>query len=53
MQDKRDLELAKLEDDLSLLEQHTKHVVSLLEQLPPSPVLSAPTLTLPSIILGN
>jgi hypothetical protein len=30
MQDKRDLELAKLEDDLSLLEQHAKHVVSLL-----------------------
>jgi hypothetical protein len=30
MQDKRDLELAKLEDDLSILEQHAKHVVSLL-----------------------
>jgi len=30
MQDKRDLELAKLEDDLSLLEQHAKHVVSFL-----------------------
>jgi hypothetical protein len=30
MQDKRDLELAKLEDDLSLLEQHAKHVVGLL-----------------------
>jgi len=26
----KDLELAKLEDDLSLLEQHAKHVVSLL-----------------------
>jgi len=26
----QDLELAKLEDDLSLLEQHAKHVVSLL-----------------------
>jgi hypothetical protein len=33
MQDKRDLELAKLEDDLSLLEQHAKHVVSLLGRL--------------------
>ena len=30
MQDKRDLELGKLEDDLSTLEQHAKHVVSLL-----------------------
>jgi hypothetical protein len=30
MQDQRDLELVKLEDDLSLLEQHAKHVVSLL-----------------------
>lgn len=30
MEDKRDLELAKLEDDLSLLEQHAKHVVTLL-----------------------
>jgi hypothetical protein len=30
MQDKRDLELTKLEDDLLLLEQHAKHVVSLL-----------------------
>jgi hypothetical protein len=30
MEDKRDLELAKLQDDLSLLEQHAKHVVTLL-----------------------
>lgn len=30
MDEERDLELAKLEDDLSLLEQHAKHVVSLL-----------------------
>jgi hypothetical protein len=30
MKDRQDLELAKLEDDLSLLEQHAKHVVSLL-----------------------
>jgi hypothetical protein len=30
MQDKRDLELAQVEDDLSLLEEHAKHVVSLL-----------------------
>ena len=30
MPDKCNLELAKVEDDLSLLEQHAKHVVSLL-----------------------
>jgi len=30
MQNKRDFELAELEDDLSVLEQHAKHVVSLL-----------------------
>ena len=30
MNERQDLELAKLEDDLSLLEQHAKHVVSLL-----------------------
>jgi len=30
MDKERDLELAKLEDDLSLLEQHAKHVISLL-----------------------
>ena len=30
MKESLDLELAKLEDDLSLLEQHTKHVVTLL-----------------------
>jgi len=30
MKDSQDCELAKLEDDLSLLEQHAKHVVSLL-----------------------
>ena len=30
MEDNRDLVLATLEDDLSLLEQHAKHVVSLL-----------------------
>jgi hypothetical protein len=30
MQDQRDLELAKLQDDLSLLKQHAKHLVSLL-----------------------
>jgi hypothetical protein len=30
MNDSDNLELAKLEDDLSLLEQHAKHVVSLL-----------------------
>jgi hypothetical protein len=30
MQDKRDLQLAELEDDLSLLEQHAKHIVGLL-----------------------
>lgn len=30
MDEKRDLELAKLEDDLSLLEQQAKHVISLL-----------------------
>ena len=30
MNDRRDLELTKLEDDLSLLEQHAKHVVTLL-----------------------
>lgn len=30
MEDKQDLELAKLEDDISLLEQHAKHVVTLL-----------------------
>ena len=30
MEDRHDLALAKLEDDLSLLEQHAKHVVSLL-----------------------
>lgn len=28
MSETRDLEFAKLEDDLSLLEQHAKHVVS-------------------------
>ena len=30
MQNKRDFELAELEGDLSVLEQHAKHVVSLL-----------------------
>ena len=30
MEDKHDLDLANLEDDLSLLEQHAKQVVSLL-----------------------
>jgi hypothetical protein len=30
MEDKHDLDVAQLEDDLSLLEQHAKHVVSLL-----------------------
>ena len=30
MNDRQDLELTKLEDDLSLLEQHAKHVVTLL-----------------------
>jgi len=30
MNDKSNTDLAKLEDDLSLLEQHAKHVVSLL-----------------------
>jgi hypothetical protein len=30
MKDSQDLELSKLEDDLSLLEQHAKHVVTLL-----------------------
>jgi hypothetical protein len=30
MNHEQDLDLAKIEDDLSLLEQHAKHVVSLL-----------------------
>jgi hypothetical protein len=30
MEDERDLALSKLEDDLELLEQHTKHVIGLL-----------------------
>ncbi len=30
MEDERDPDLAKLEDDLSLLEQHAKHVIGLL-----------------------
>ena len=30
MNDRQDLELTKLQDDLSLLEQHAKHVVTLL-----------------------
>jgi hypothetical protein len=30
MKHKHDLDLARLEDDLSMLEQHAKHVVSLL-----------------------
>ena len=30
MNDRQDLELTKLEEDLSLLEQHAKHVVTLL-----------------------
>ena len=30
MNNRQDLELTKLEDDLSLLEQHAKHVVTLL-----------------------
>lgn len=30
MKAKHDLDLAQLEDDLSMLEQHAKHVVSLL-----------------------
>jgi hypothetical protein len=30
MKDKQDLDLAQLEDDLSMLEQHAKNVVSLL-----------------------